>query len=207
MCTRFYIEKDAPVLIEYMNKAVDSALARKFIANKPKPIKTSGEIRPADIVPVIAPDKNGNRNVYPMLWGFTLPNCSKPVLNARAETAATKPLFKDAWASRRCIIPASWYYEWKHYKNIDGKVKIGDKYMIQPVGSTVTWLCGLYRIEDGFPVFTVLTREPSEELKEIHDRMPLILSEDKIDEWIYPGTKAENMLPYSLTDMIAEETD
>ena len=113
--------------------------------------------------------------------------------------------FKDAWKSHRCIIPASYYYEWEHFKSSDGKVKTGDKYIIQLNGSMVTWLCGLYRIEDSFPVFTVLTREPSEELSRIHDRMPLIMPEEKIDEWISPDSKPENLLSYALTDMIMEK--
>ena len=205
MCTRFYIEKEAPLLINFMNEAIASPLVRRFIDNKAKNITTSGEIRPTDVVPVIAPNSTGAKTVYPMLWGFTLPNSNKPLVNARTETAATKPTFKDAWQSHRCIIPASWYFEWEHFKSNDGKVKTGDKYMIQPSGSTITWLCGLYRIEDGLPVFTVLTREPSEELKRIHDRMPLILPEEKIDEWIRPDSDPENLLPYALTDMIFEK--
>ncbi len=117
----------------------------------------------------------------------------------------TKPTFKDAWQSHRCIIPASYYYEWEHFKSPDGKVKTGDKYVIQPKGSMVTWLCGLYRIEDTFPVFTVLTREPSDEISRIHDRMPLIMPEEKIDEWISPDSKPEDLLSYALTDMIMEK--
>jgi putative SOS response-associated peptidase YedK len=69
----------------------------------------------------------------------------------------------------------------------------------------VTWLCGLYRIEDTFPVFTVLTREPSEELSRIHDRMPLIMPKERIDEWISPDSKPEDLLSYALTDMIMEK--
>ena len=69
----------------------------------------------------------------------------------------------------------------------------------------VTWLCGLYRIEDTFPVFTVLTREPSEELSRIHDRMPLIMPKERIDEWISPASKPEDLLSYALTDMIMEK--
>ncbi|MBQ7429382.1 MAG: SOS response-associated peptidase family protein [Butyrivibrio sp.] len=67
------------------------------------------------------------------------------------------------------------YFEWEHFKSADGKVKTGDKYAIQPRDCTVTWLCGLYRIEDGYPVFVVLTKEPTAELSKIHDRMPLML--------------------------------
>ena len=104
-------------------------------------LSISGEIRPTDIVPVLAPDKNGNAAVYPMEWGFHLPaesgNAGTPhslqksgqnpgrnsgrrfgpsakgklLVNARSETAAVKASFREAWACRRCIIPASWYYE------------------------------------------------------------------------------------------------
>ena len=77
--------------------------------------------------------------------------------------------------------------------------------MIQPKNSNMTWLCGLYRMEDGFPAFTVLTRDPAGELCKIHDRMPLILPQDKIDAWIDPNTKPEELLQFSLTDMVVEK--
>lgn len=77
--------------------------------------------------------------------------------------------------------------------------------MIQPKGSSMTWLAGLYRIEDGLPVFTLLTKEPTEDLRRIHDRMPLILPEDRIDEWINPLTNPKDILRYSITDMVMEK--
>ena len=88
----------------------------------------------------------------------------------------------ELWEKRRCIIPASWYFEWEHLISNTGQKKTGDKYMIQPNGSSMTWLAGLYRIEDSLPVFAVLTREPTDELRRIHDRMPLILPKERIDE-------------------------
>ena len=69
----------------------------------------------------------------------------------------------------------------------------------------MTWLAGLYRIENGLPVFVVLTREPAEELRFIHDRMPLILPEQLVDEWIRPGAKPEELVKEALTDMIFEK--
>ena len=54
--------------------------------------------------------------------------------------------------------------------------------MIQPKNSTMTWLCGLYRIEEGMPVFVILTREPGEEICFIHNRMPLIMPEDLVND-------------------------
>ena len=170
--------------------------------NKTSGIKTYGEIRPTDVVPVIAPNRNGNRAVFPMKWGFS----GKTLLmNARAETAAEKPTFQESWERRRCIVPASWYFEWEHLRGNDGKTHTGDKYMIQPKGSTMTWLCGLYRIEEGLPVFVVLTREPGEEIRFIHDRMPLILPENLVNDWINPDADPAELVKAAVTDVIAEK--
>ena len=103
------------------------------------------------------------------------------------------------------LVLKSSIFEWEHFKSPDGKVKTGDKYAIQPKGATTTWLCGLYRIENGFPVFVVLTREPSESVRLIHDRMPMILPQDKINDWISPETDPTTMLIHALDDMITEK--
>ncbi|MCR4658298.1 MAG: SOS response-associated peptidase [Lachnospiraceae bacterium] len=207
MCTRFYIEKENAELQDIMEAAKRSSLTMKFLKKMAKPLLTSGEIRPADLVPVIAPNQKGQRTVFPMKWGFTMPKSSSPVVNARSETASEKPLFKEHWQKHRCIVPASWYFEWQHLTSQNGKTKTGRKYLIQPSGSSITCLCGLYRFEDELPVFTVLTREPGEELKEIHDRMPLILPVDMIDGWINTDADPEKLLSLSLTDMVFEPAD
>ena len=77
----------------------------------------------------------------------------------------------------------------------------GDKYMIRTNGSAMTWLCGLYQIEDRMPKFVILTRAPGEGIRFIHDRMPLIMPEQLIDEWIAPELKPESLLQNALTDM------
>jgi putative SOS response-associated peptidase YedK len=81
-------------------------------------------------------------------------------------------------------------------------MRTGDKYMIRPKDGGITWLCGLYRIENGLPVFVILTREPGEEIRFIHDRMPLILPEQYIDAWISPETKPEDLLDKALTELV-----
>lgn len=202
MCTRYALEYDLPELHDIIKSASRSVLASRFLDSHGRPIVTDGEVRPTDIVPVIAPNSKGHKSVYPMQWGFLTRDNKRTLFNARTETAGQKPTFRDSWKSMRCIIPASHYYEWQHYKSPEGTVKTGDKFAIQPTDCTVTWLCGLYRIENGYPVFVVLTREPTVELAEIHDRMPLMLPENKIDEWIDPASNPEDLLPYALTDMI-----
>lgn len=73
------------------------------------------------------------------------------------------------------------------------------------------WLAGLYRIEERnnvkYPVFTILTREPTEDLRKIHDRMPVLLPEQSVDEWISPKSDPEGVAKTALTDMVYETAD
>ena len=198
MCGRYFIEESPELrpIIEAMNR---SPLMEKF--QKSSAVLSQGEIRPTNVAPVIASSKAGNRAVFPMKWGFT----GKTLLiNAKTETAAIKPTFREAWACHRCIVPASWYFEWEHMTMNDGKKKTGDKFMLQPKGSPVTWLCGLYRIEEGLPCYVILTREPSEEIRFIHDRMPLMLPDQCIDEWINPAANPAEIIQKAQTDILYE---
>lgn len=209
MCCRYYMEM-SPELRPIIEEANRSALKARIVDKLGRLLITEGEVRPTNIVPVIAPNRYGAGTVFPMVWGFTLPHSSSPMVNARVETASTKPTFKESWERHRCIVPASYYFEWEHLINAaTGKAKTGDKYMIQPKGSAVTWLAGLYRIEDisgiQVPVFTVLTREPSEEIRYIHDRMPVILPGVDIEKWINPDSKPDEIIKNAITDMVFEK--
>ena len=201
MCCRYWADESPEIreIVEEMNK---SPLVSKWHATTG--ITTYGEIRPTNVVPVIASNRSGAKSVFPMKWGFTGRTL---LMNARTETAPEKATFRDAWASHRCIVPASWYFEWEHLIGNDGKKRTGDKYLIQPKGSPMTWLCGLYRIEDGLPVFVILTREPGEEIRFIHDRMPLIMPGDCVDEWIRPDAKPEELVEAALTEMVYEKVE
>ena len=199
MCCRYWAD-ESPELREIVEEMNGSPLVSKW--QKTTGITTFGEVRPTNVVPVIASNKVGERSVFPMKWGFAGRTL---LVNARSETASEKATFKDAWASHRCIVPASWYFEWEHIILNDGRKKTGQKYLIQPKGSQMTWLCGLYRIEEGLPVFVVLTREPGEEIRFIHDRMPLILPKELINPWICPDARPEELVGEALTDMIYEK--
>ena len=196
MCCRYLLEESPELrpIVEVMNR---SPLAgRLFPASA---LRVSGEVRPADAAPVVAPDKSGRRTVYPMRWGFSGRSL---LVNARSETAASLPTFRDAWHSHRCAVPASCYFEWEHLPLPGGKKKTGAKYRLQQADSALTWLCGLYRIEEGIPCFVILTREPGDSIRFIHDRMPLILPESLVGEWIRPDTKPETLLPLAQTDLL-----
>ena len=86
----------------------------------------------------------------------------------------------------------------------NGKTKTGDKYAIQPKGSSVTWLCGLYRFENDMPVFVILTRDAADDIRFIHDRMPLMMPEELVSDWIKPDSDPDVIVKQALTQMVAE---
>ena len=115
-------------------------------------------------------------------------------------------MFREAWARHRCIVPASYYYEWEHHLDpTSGRTKTGDRYAIRPSGSRSSWLAGLYKFENRngimMPVFTILTREPAEDIRFIHNRMPVILSPDDVEEWVTPARNPLPIVSRALTHM------
>ena len=201
MCCRYYIgsSERTQELFEQMPQSLKSRWEHSDA------VKTSGEIRPTDVAPVIAPNSKGERAVYPMKWGYAQ---SSLVINARVESASKKPTFADSWKAHRCVIPATYYYEWEHLKDAaTGKEKTGDKYILQTKDTDMTYLCGLYRIVGDLPYFVILTRESGEDIRFIHDRMPLILPEEKIDEWIRPDSNPEDIIGSVITDLYFKKAE
>ena len=193
-------------IVEEMNRAPLSARMRDKLG---KALTTSGEVRPTNIVPTIASAPSGSRKVYPMLWGFTAKGVDRPIVNCRMETAATKPLWKEAWEKHRCIVPCSYYFEWEHITRPDGKTKTGDKYLIQPRGAEVCYFAGLYRLEEfrdlKYPVFTILTHASPPALTKLHDRMPVILPREMVENWIKPDAEAGELVKEAITDVVFEK--
>ena len=106
MCGRYYIAGDD--LSEELSQIMNELNRKKT----PEGLKTSGEIFPSDIVPVLANSRKQDVQPFAMRWGYAFPN-GRPIINARCETAAQKPMFKDGMRQRRCVIPASHYFEWE----------------------------------------------------------------------------------------------
>lgn len=192
MCGRYHIaEADVP---EELGRIIGELNRKKT----PEGLKTSGEIFPSDIVPVLANSRKQDVQPFAMRWGYSFPN-SRPVINARSETAATKPMFKDGMLQRRCLIPASNYFEWEKR---DGR-KI--KYAIRPANTDMLYLAGIYHLEnhDGVivPTFTILTRDAAPEIAFIHHRMPVMLPSDYVADWLNTKHKAEEIILSALSDM------
>jgi putative SOS response-associated peptidase YedK len=100
------------------------------------------------------------------------------VINARLETAAEKPMFKKSFSAQRCLVPAGYYFEWQK----DGAKK--QKYAIKT--KEPIYMAGLWQTSntEPIPLFVILTRPASSELKFIHDRMPVILPKDAHGDWL-----------------------
>ena len=203
MCGRYFLG-DSRELVVIAKEAEASPLSLRMKTALGKDLKTSGEVFPDDLVPAIALSRSGNRRVFPMAWGYR--NERKLLINARFETAGQKPTFREAWKNRRCIIPASYYFEWKRSESLKAK-KTSQKYLIQPKGEENTWLCGLYRFEEELPHFVILTREATPYLSIIHDRMPLILASESINTWLNPRNDPRLAAQDALTDMYFERTE
>lgn len=192
MCGRYYIAEDD--LSDELGRIIDETNRKRT----PEGLKTSGEIFPSDIVPVLANSRKQDVQPFAMRWGYAFPN-GCPIINARSETAAQKPMFRDGMRQRRCVIPASHYFEWERH----GIVRT--KYAIRPVHTDMLCLAGIYHLEkhDGVivPAFTILTRDAAPGITFIHPRMPVMLPPGAAPDWLNPGYNAEEVIAAALTDM------
>ncbi len=129
-------------------------------------------------------------------------------INARSEDAATKPSFRAAWKTRRCLVPVSGFYEWRGVKGGKGK----QPYHFTVTDSPVFAFAGLWERNDKavpnepLETFTILTREPSELMAEFHNRMPCIVMAKDFDAWLDPAQKeppADVLAPFPSDRMTA----
>lgn len=188
MCGRFYIEEDTA---EDLQRIID-ALNRRYNGNSLA--KTKGEIRPTEIIPVVANSPSMAISAFAMKWGYTMPD-GKPMFNARSETAATKPMFADGMKQRRCIIPATLYFEWDKH----GTQMI--KHAIFPTGSDLIYMAGICRVEEKRAACSILTRKPADCIAHIHDRMPVILPKDAVRDWLNLRYDPHEVLSAAIDDM------
>lgn len=174
MCGRYYID---PKESDQIRTIIEEVERRQGDSEAHAAMKL-GEIYPTNIVPVVT--ENGAEL---MKWGYS--GYKNRVINARSETAFEKPMFRKSLLERRCLIPASGYYEWKRTQS---GAKSKQKYALYLPGRPL-FMAGIWREEQNetLPVFVILTREASPAIAEIHDRMPVILPEEIQREWLSSG--------------------
>lgn len=185
MCGRFSLDVSIDVLIE-LYKAI----------KKMEEFTPQDEVFPTNTVPIVI-----NRNVNEirmMKWGFAPEFTKRPIINARAESVDIKPLFRNSFYNRRCIVPVTSFFEWE---NVDGK-KIKRRISIED--QSIFSLAGLYntfRDNNGneYESFTIITTDANDDMKKIHNRMPVILSKDMENHWLNMNFRDLNALKSMMT--------
>jgi putative SOS response-associated peptidase YedK len=209
MCNRFAFiasPEELLVVLEQLGMAADDRLKYEHISPR-------YNIAPTQPVLVFRNAANEQREMAMLRWGL-IPSWSRnpkpiPLLNARSETVAEKPSFRTAFQERRCIVPASGFYEWQHI----GK-KTKQPYYFTPQGGGLFPFAGLWECwqSPGGPVesVTILTVEANELVQPLHDRMPAILSPEQFSHWLDiherpPAEILPLLTPYASDRMVCWE--
>jgi putative SOS response-associated peptidase YedK len=147
-------------------------------------------IAPTDPVLAVRETADGRREAGRLRWGL-LPGAwardgSRPLINARAETIEEQSAYRESFLARRCLIPADGFYEWRHAEHGKQPVWIS-RSDGEPFAFAGIWAA--LAEGDGAPVHScaIVTCEPNEVVRPIHDRMPVILDPDVEGTWIADG--------------------
>ena len=199
MCGRYRLSRRKQLIQEYFDTTDEVDWEPRY------------NIAPAQTVPVIRQGaREPVRRASLMRWGL-VPNWAKDstigprMINARAETAAEKPAFKELLQRRRCLVPADGFYEWQK----TGKSK--QPYCFEMMEREPFAFAGLWdswRTPNGatLETCTILTTTPNQLLADMHDRMPVILPSASYDLWLDPGFRdlaatSEMLKPYDAGQM------
>lgn len=145
--------------------------------------RTARQIRPTDLAPVFV-QKEGRVCAEGMRWGFPMQR-SGVIFNARAETIAEKPLFRDDYRLRRCIVPASGFYEWDSQS--------GKRYLFRRKENEILYMAGIYQEKEDDARFVIITTNACAPVSEVHMRMPLILHAGQAIPWLENLEQAQRL--------------
>lgn len=177
MCGRYVLTTPFSVLVALYN----------LTAGRPN-LQPRWNIAPTQAVPVIRRDGEGNA-VALLRWGLIPawvkdPKAGPPLINARAETVASKPSFRDAYRKRRCIVPADGWYEWQR----EGKAK--QPWYYASLGGEPFAFAGLWErwkdaaTGESSESCTIITVAANSLAVNVHDRMPAILKPEDMETWL-----------------------
>jgi putative SOS response-associated peptidase YedK len=179
MCGRYVIEGTTELSERFQLRQIPADLFPEW---------TTYNAAPTQLLPVIVEDPQGERTALPMQWGL-VPRWRRPdgkagvaPINARAETLDEKPMFRGLVKAKRCIVPASGFYEWR---KVDGRKQ--PFYLTSEDGEA--WgLAGLYDLthdeNDAAGSFTIITTAANSLVAPLHERMPAILRREDEEEWV-----------------------
>lgn len=198
MCSRYFLDADGNVIAYTFSVPVHDRIRKRF------------NIAPTQDAPVVRAEAGGSLEVALLRWGLVPAwaqdlKAGTKMINARSETAAEKPAFRAAFRSRRCLVPATGFFEWQgepgHKRPF--AITVPDRPVFAFAGLWESW-----RPPGGDPVetFTILTTEPNAAVARIHDRMPVILPVAHYGAWL-TGTPEEAkafLLPYAGTVALRE---
>ena len=176
----------------YALEATKSELWERYLLGEMKEdVEERAEIFPTNYTPLIMP---GNELVH-QKWGFVEPFAKRPLINARAETILEKPTFSQPFRTARCLVPATAFFEWEKVgdEKLKRKIAVADIPIFSMAGILKT-----YQDENGnpFTVFSIITTAANDQMRAIHDRMPVILEPE--DEAFYLDQKADPKLVWKL---------
>lgn len=176
MCGRynFTVEQSDEVL-EILEK-----LNAKFQGKEAK----TGEVFPTNLAPILIEEQ---KEVSPTLssWGFPKFDGKGVIINARSETAFEKRTFRESLLSRRCIVPSTGFYEWDSTKQ---------KWLFRLEGTNALYMAGLYTLHQGELRYVILTTEANDSIKDVHNRMPLVIPKQEIETWIMDSQATNELL-------------
>lgn len=152
-----------------------------------EPIGIELNIAPTALAWVLRPDEAGVLRAARLRWGLVpawseLPSTRFSAFNARVESVAEKPVFRGAFRARRCLVPASGWYEWRE--------EAGRKipHLFEPAAGGALLFAGLWerwqRGDEAVESFTVLTTEARGQVAEVHDRMPVLVAHEDARQWL-----------------------
>jgi len=184
-------------------------LAQAFEIDELEPIQPRYNIAPTQLAAVVrVSSESGRRELAMHQWGL-IPHWAKDptignrMINARAETAAEKPAFRYALRRQRCLVPCTGFYEWK-VLDPAAKKPAKQPYYIRRRDESVFAFAGLWdrwQSPEGEEIgsFTILTTEPNELMRHLHNRMPVIIPRQEYGVWLDPGAPglldAERLAP------------
>jgi putative SOS response-associated peptidase YedK len=153
------------------------------------------DVHPNDIAPVLI-GRSTQPAIVPMTWGFERKCTGGLTINARMETLWQRPMFAYSIQSRRCILPASQFYEWD-----------ADKHKATFCGANdeLLFLAGIYRNYGAPPRFVIITQPADEVMMPVHDRMPVRIPEVLIDDWLYDDAHTHEILETATVPLVRNQ--